>query len=302
MGRARRTNASVGLLVVCCVAFAAAAPLVAQERSTVVRVLEEGSDFRARVRAAGALGSSGDARMADPLVRALGHDDNAAVRAACAEGLGRLGVAITRTALERAMHDESDSVRDAATRALRTLTASAPPSSATRTPAGSPLPTPPTGGAIDWTHTSYVVFVGSLSDRSGFAHARLVTVMSTEVRRALGGVHGVVVLGSTDPRADADRESAARHLPEFRLEGSIARVLPQTSGHDLRVRAEVTLVLMDETTRNIRASLNGAATGSEPAPATAARAARERYLAEQALTSATRSAMSGASRAITGGH
>src|SRR5207342_3595125 len=128
-----------------------------------------------------------------------------------------------------------------------------------------------------------------------FAHARLVTVMSTEVRRALGGVHGVAVLGTSDARIEADRECASRHLPQFRLEGSISRVLPQTSGRDLRVRAEVSLVLMDETTRNIRAALNGAATGSEPAPATAARPARERYLAEQALTSATRSAMTGAS-------
>ena len=146
------------------------------------------------------------------------------------------------------------------------------------------------------------MFVGSLSDRSGFAHARLVTVMGTEVRRALGGVRGVVVLGPSDSRTEADREAAARHLPEYRIEGSISRVRGETAGRDLRVRAEVTLVLMDEPTRNIRASLNGAATGSEPAPSSAARAARERYLAEQALTSATRSAMTGVPRAIASGH
>jgi hypothetical protein len=286
---------AIGLVVACCVALTAIAPTVAQDRSTVVRVLEEGSDFRARVRAAGALGSSGDPRMADALVRALAHDENAAVRAACAEGLGRLGVASTRAALDRATHDASSSVRDAATRALRTMAASAPPAPAPAIPSAPPSVA---SGAVDWAHTSYVVFVGSLSDRSGFGHARLVTVMGTEMRRALGGVHGTVVLGASDPRTTADRECAARHIPQFRIDGSIAHVQGATAGRDLRVRAEVSLVVMDEQTRNIRASLNGAATGSEPAPTTAARPARERYLAEQALTSATRSAMTGASRAM----
>lgn len=297
--RARPTRSSLARLA--CGAFAAfvllaiaTAPIVAQERSTLVRVLEDATDFRARVRAALALGSSGDRAMADPLVRALGHDGNAAVRAAAAEGLGRLATPASRLALERATHDGSESVREAATRALRAMSAS---SVTSPTPAA-PLPTTP--AHIDWPHTSYVVFVGALSDRSGYAHARLVTVLGSEVRRALGGVHGVAVIGASEPRAEADRESAARHLPAFRLEGSISRVHPVTAGRDLSVRCEVALVLMDEATRNIRASLSGAATGTEPSPTSAARPARERYLAEQATTSATRSAMSGASRAISG--
>jgi hypothetical protein len=276
---------------------AIAMPTLAQDRSTLVRVLEEAHDFRARVRAALALGSSGDSSMADALVRALGHDENPAVRAAAAEGLGRLAAPTSRSALEHATHDGSESVREAATRALRLFApAAAPPSrGATPTP-------PPSGSRIDWAHTSYVVFLGSLIDRSDFAHARLVTVLGDEVRRSLGGVHGVAVIGASDSRVEADRESASRHLPAYRLEGSIARVSRDASSHDLRVRCEVSLVLMDDATRAIRASLNGAATGSEPAPTSAARPARERYLAEQATTSATRSAMSGASRAITGGH
>ncbi|MFO0685806.1 MAG: HEAT repeat domain-containing protein [Sandaracinus sp.] len=287
------------LLAVLLVLGASVSSIGAQDRSTVVRVLQEGSDFRLRVRAAMALGSSGDPHMADALVRALSHDENAAVRAACAEGLGRLAVPSTRSALEGATHDASASVRDAATRALRTLTAAAPAPTtpAPTAPASAPLPS---SGHVDWSRTSYIVFVGSLSDRSDFAHARLVTVLGTEVRRALGGIHDVAVIDATGSRSEADREAAARHLPEYRIEGSISRVHRETAGHDLRVRCEVSLVLMDDTTHNIRAALNGAATGSEPAPTTAARPARERYLAEQALTSATRSAMSGASRAITG--
>jgi len=291
-----RVRQCLAALLATAMLVASAMPTLAQERSTLVRVLEEAHDFRARVRAALALGSSGDATMVDALVRALDHDDNAAVRAAAAEGLGRLAAPSSRSALEHATHDGSESVRDAATRALRAFgTPSAPP-----TAPASPLP----AGSlhVDWPHTSYVVFVGSLSDRSDFAHARLVTVLANEVRRSLGSMSGVAVIGASDSRTEADRETASRHLPTYRLEGSISRVHRETSGHDLRVRCEVALVLMDDATRAIRASLSGAATGSEPAPTTAARPERERFLAEQATTSATRSAMSGATRAITGAH
>jgi hypothetical protein len=270
-------------------------PIVAQDRSTVVRVLQESHDFRARVRAALALGSSGDPSMADPLVRAL-SDESSAVRAAAAEGLGRLGNPSALAALRRIAHDDAQPVREAAERAIRTLTASAP---ATPAPPAIPGTPPAPGGAIDWAHTSSVVLVGTLENRSGFSHAALVVVMRQEVRRALGGVHGVVVLSASDPHADADREITARHLHQFRIEGGIRAVRGETVGRDLRVRAEVSLVLMDEPGRNIRASLNGAATGSEAAPSAAARPARERFLAEQATTGATRSAMSGAARALT---
>lgn len=272
--------------------------LGAQDRSTVIRVLQESHDFRARVRAALALGSSGDPSMADPLVRALG-DDNSAVRAAAAEGLGRLGNPSALSALRRVTHDDAAPVREAAERAIRTLSASGPPTPA---PPATPSPAPPSGGAIDWAHTSAVVLVGTLENRSGFSHAPLVVMMRQEVRRALGGVHGVVVLSGSDPHPDADREITARHLRQYRIEGGIRAVRGETVGRDLRVRAEVSLVVMDEPGRNIRASLSGAATGSEVAPSAAARPARERYLAEQATTGATRSAMSGAARAITAAH
>jgi hypothetical protein len=58
-------------------------------------------------------------------------------------------------------------------------------------------------------------------------------------------------------------------------------------------------MLMDDPGHNLRAALNGAATGSERATP-AARAAQETRLAEQALAGAVRSAMAGAGRAITG--
>ncbi len=276
--------------------------IAALDRTTVIRVLEEGHDFRARVRAARALGSSGDASMAEHLVRALA-DENSAVRAAAAEGLGRLANPSTLVALRRSTHDPEREVRDAAERAIRAMSASA----TTTAPTGPATPAPsrrlpviavlPPAQAIDWARTSYVVVLGSLVNHSGFAHAPLEAVLRQEVNRSLIVLRGVAVLSAADPRADADRQIAARHLPQYRLEGTISHVRPETRGRDLQVRCEVSLVLMDEPSRNIRAALNGAATGTEPL--TSARATRERALAEQALQSATRSAMSGAARAIT---
>ncbi|MBN8616085.1 MAG: hypothetical protein J0L92_36170, partial [Deltaproteobacteria bacterium] len=51
------------------------------DRAAVVRVLQESRDFRARARAALALGASADPTMAAPLATAL-RDGNPAVRAA----------------------------------------------------------------------------------------------------------------------------------------------------------------------------------------------------------------------------
>jgi hypothetical protein len=302
--RAAWPSAVALLLTFALVLYAGPGTIAAQDRTTVIRVLEEGHDFRARVRAARALGSSGDPSMADHLVRAL-TDESAAVRAAAAEGLGRLANPTSLAALRGATHDPEAEVREAAERAIRALSAATPPP-----PSHPSTPTPrapiavapvlPPSRSIDWTRTSYVVFLGSLANRSGFTHAPLESVLRTEVNRSLLVLRGVAVLPATGPHVEADREIAARHLPEYRLEGTISHVRPEAHGRDLRVRCEVSLVLMDEPSHNIRAALNGAATGTEPL--TGARAVRERALAEQALQSATRSAMSGAARAITASH
>jgi hypothetical protein len=274
--------------------------IAAQDRTTVIRVLEEGHDFRARVRAAQALGSSGDASMAEHLIRALA-DENAAVRAAAAEGLGRLANPSALAALRRATHDSESEVREAAERALRTLSAASPAPSRPTTPAPSGrspvISVLPPSRSIDWARTSYVVVLGTLVNRSGFTHAPLESVLRQEVNRSLLVLRGVAVLSASDPHAEADREIAARHLTAYRLEGTINQVRGETHGRDLSVRCEVSLLLMDEPSHNIRAALNGAATGTEPLRGP--RATRERALAEQALQGATRSAMSGAARAIT---
>ena len=80
----RRSFASwlLALVATLACAFAFAPPGWAQtDHSTVLRVLRTGRDFRARARAAIALGSSNDPSVAPALIQAL-SDPSPAVRAA----------------------------------------------------------------------------------------------------------------------------------------------------------------------------------------------------------------------------
>jgi len=288
------------LLAISLVITTGALTLHAQDRTTVVRVLRESRDFRARARAAVALGSSADPNMAPPLVGAL-SDAEPAVRAAAAQGLGRLGNPDAIPALQRVLADRSREVRDAAQTAIRALTALAPTPPAASPPTHDPLRMPsvevtPQQRDVDWRTVRYVVVLGAMQNRSGFAADRLGSMLQAEVHRHLVVLRGVATL-TDPPNAEAEREITRRRLPRMRLEGSVARVQRQVAGRDLSVRCEVSLMLMDDPGRNIRAALNGAATGMERAGRT--RSTQEVRLAEQALAGAVRSAMSGAARAIT---
>lgn len=300
---ARRTSSGIvpALLAIALVIGAGALTIEAQDRSTVVRVLRESRDFRARVRAAMALGSSADPDMAPPLVGAL-SDAEPAVRAAAAQGLGRLGNVDAIPALRRALADRSREVRDAAQGSIRSLTALAPTPPAAAPPTADPLRSMPSVEVaprqrdVDWRTVRYVVVLGAMQNRSGFAADRLSSMLQAEVHRHLVVLRGVATIPDA-PHPDADREIARRRLPRMRLEGSLARVQRQVAGRELSVRCEVSLMLMDDPGRNLRAALNGAATGMEPAGRV--RSTQEVRLAEQALAGAVRSAMSGAARAIT---
>ncbi|MFN7700060.1 MAG: HEAT repeat domain-containing protein [Deltaproteobacteria bacterium] len=272
------------------------------DRSAVVRVLQESRDFRARTRAALALGSSADPALAGPLATAL-RDENAAVRAAAAEGLARIGGPTQLGALRALSRDPERQVRDAASRAVTAIEgrvrAAATPS-APAPASGTPLPpSPPVAVGVppvQWAATRYVVVLGSMVNRSGYAHAPLAGVLRSEVVRALSGVRGVGVLGGAPSPAE-EAEISRRRITRFRLDGSIRTVRPQP-GRDVSVRCEVSLMLLDDPGANLRAALNGAATGTEPPRAGTERPQQERALAERALEGAVRTAMNGASRAI----
>lgn len=274
------------------------------DHSTVLRMLRESRDSRARVRAAMALGGSGDRSVAPALVQAL-HDESAAVRAAAATSLGRLADPSTIAPLRRVQTEDRDrTVRAEAARAIARIESVAGPDRpqmAQRAPGTGMLPVVsvvPNATQVQWPIVRYVVMLGPMQNRSTFREAELDQVFAREVERSLIVLRGVAVFRDGQQGADVDREVRRRRLSTLRLEGSISRVDRRPSAREVSVRSEVSLILMDHPGRNLRSMLNGAATATQPARATAARPQQERQLAQQALTGAVRSAMSGAARAI----
>ncbi len=303
----RPRPARLALIVIACALGAASAVCgpdagAAQDRAALQRLLDDKErDFRVRVQAAFAMGNTRDAAFGAPLTRALG-DANPAVRAAAATALGRLGDASTLPALRRAARDSSASVRMQVERALRSVEAAGRPA-----PATPPLLAPaagvgayaavsviPAATAFDWREARYVVTVGEMNNRSGFAGEALAQKLRSEVERNLRLLRGVAVIGAPDERAE--REIARRRLPRVRLDGNLARVERRAQASALSVRCEVSLVILDEPSRNMRGALSGAATGSD-APR-GARPEQERRLAEQALEGAVRGAMRQAPAAL----
>jgi len=302
-GRALRKLRTVALLTAAIVALASST-LAQSDHATVIRVLRDGQDFRARVRAALALGSSNDASVTPHLVDAL-SDSSPAVRAAAATALGRLGDRSALPALRRASRDRASIVRTEAERAIARIEASrpstptAPRRALTRTATGSVLPSiavVPRATDINWPLVRYVVVVGSLENRSSFRHDELDEVLSREVLRNLVVLRGVAVLREGQTSTESEQQIRRRRLPKLRLEGSLNRVDRRMVNRQVAVRCEVSLMLMDEPGRSLRSVLNGAATHAS-APR-GARTEQERRLAEQALSGAVRSAMSGAAQAI----
>ena len=271
--------------------------------STIVRALREGRDFRSRVRAALALGSSNDPAAVPHLVTALSSDEHPSVRAAAATGLGRLGRREAIAPLRAALSDRESVVRLEAQRALQRIetTPGARPTAPSTAPvltASAPghdrLPVVeivPRASQIAWPSVRYVVVLGAMQNRSTFRDDALAQVLAQEVTRGLVVLRGVAVIQEGREPVDATREIQRRRLPKLRLEGSVTRIDRRPAPTEVSVRAEVSLMLMDDPGRNLRSVLNGAATGSGPRSG-------ERRLAQQALAGAVRSAMSGAANAI----
>ncbi|MEQ8459047.1 MAG: HEAT repeat domain-containing protein [Sandaracinaceae bacterium] len=279
------------------------------DHSTMVRVLRRSPDFRARVRAALALGSTNDHAVTRHLVRAL-RDENPAVRAASATALGRLGDPAALDALRRLERDEERVVRDEARQAIRRIEV-ASRGSAPSGPSAPARVSPRRGGGdaypaisviprardIYWPRIRYVVVLGDMQNRSNFRDDSLAQVLQQEVSRNLLVLRGVAVFQDGQLDANAQRQIARRSLPKLRLEGSLNRVERRRQRRQLTIRCEVSLMLMDEPERNLRGMLQGAAEGSQP-QRRGARQQQESTLARQALTGAVRGAMSGAAQAI----
>ncbi|MBX3271188.1 MAG: HEAT repeat domain-containing protein [Sandaracinaceae bacterium] len=282
------------------------APALAQtDHATVIRVLEGGRDFRARARAALALGSSADPAVVPALIAAL-EDANPAVRAAAATGLGRLADARALPPLRVRLSDPERAVRAEAQRAIAAieiararpapsaaLAATLPASAADRLPSFTVVPR---AQDIVWSSVRYVVVLGTMENRSRYRDDGLSGLMASEVGRSLVVLRGVATFPDGQVPPEAEREIQRRRLPKLRLEGSLNRVEPRVEPREMSVRCEVSLMLLDDAGRNMRSVLNGAATGV--APRAGARPQQEQRLARQALSGAVRSAMQGAAHAI----
>lgn len=296
-------------------------PAVRAQDARLVELLTRDGDFRVRVQAAFSMGSTGNVAYVPSLVGALG-DANPAVRAAAASALSRLGDRSAVPALRRLSRDPSASVRLQAERAIASIEAAARAGGAgagsagvgaeagaeagsagavaggARPPLGRPGDAPGSVGAylpisvvptvedVQWNTARWVVVLGAMSNRSGFAGDDLAQKMRSEVERHLRGVRGVAIVAEGDQRAD--REARRRRLARVVLEGSLAKVERRQQASELQVRCEVSLMLLDDG-RNMRGALSGAATGVEPVRGP--RPALERRLAEQALEGAVRGAM-----------
>jgi len=273
------------------------------DHSTVIRVLRTGRDFRARARAALALGSSNDRSVTPHLIAAL-DDRSAAVRAASATALGRLQDPRALTPLRARLSDDERIVRREAAQAIRRIeaaTGGSPGARSGRRGRGRRERLPsiaviPRARSVYWPRVRHVVVVGSMENRSRFRDDSLEQLLTAEVNRSLLVLRGVAVFPAGQIPREAQRQIQRRNLNHLRLEGSVSRVDRSVRRRQLQVRCEVSLMLMDEPGRNMRGVLNGAATGSSPR--SGPRRTQEQRLARQALTGAVRSAMQGAARAI----
>ena len=260
------TNAAA----ICVVLLVCLAPLArADERSDyLVRLLQTSTAFRVRAQAAISLGSGlPDPAVTSALSAAL-RDENAAVRAAAANSLGRVGDTSALSALRAAERDSEAAVRTAATAAIASIqgrgTSGGGAATGTGTAGGGATSTTG-GGATPSGPARYYVGIGRPNVTGTLSPALVAGVRST-VERRLVSLGGVVVAPDGESVADAQRELRRRSLAGFYLDISITvEVLPSSA-----VRARVSVVVQDYPGRNVRSMLSGSATitGAASADAT----------------------------------
>ncbi len=279
-------------------------PISALDWQRSAYALRRSKDFRVRVQAAFALGNAGNTRAVPALERAL-KDRNPAVRAAAATALGRIAAPRSIKALTRSLRDSSRSVRTQAQRSIDRIKG-APPTRPNRAVAKAQrhgrgfypaITVVPRVQRVPWHRVRYVVVLGDMHNRSGFAGDSLATYLHNEVADSLGSIRNVAVFRQPEQVDDgALRQIRRRRLPRLRMEGNLVTVDRRNRAREVSVRCEVSLMLLEEPDRNLRGVLSGAATGTEPR-------SRNRYrqhtrLAQRAVSAAVRSAMASVSHTI----
>jgi hypothetical protein len=212
----------------------------------LIRLLSESDAFRVRVRAADALGTrGGEPGVQDALVAAL-RDENAAVRAAAAASLGRVGDAAAVAPLRALARDREGAVVSAAREAV-TLIEGRTGGAATVAGSGST-------GSAPAAADRYYVAVGIPSAVTGMSDAAYRRT-SERIRGAVDGLAGVTLAPAGETTDAANGVLRSRSLTGFFLDFAVT--LEDTPNG---VRVTVGCTIQDYPGRNMRAATTGRAT------------------------------------------
>jgi hypothetical protein len=213
----------------------------------LIRLLAESDAFRVRVRAADALGTrGGEPGVQDALIAAL-RDENAAVRAAAAASLGRVGDAAAAAPLRALARDREGAVVSAAREAVTLIEGRTGGGSGTGTGSGST-------GSSAAADDRYYVAVGVPSAVTGMSDAAYRRT-SERIRGAVDGLAGVSLAPAGESAEAASRVLRSRSLTGFFLDFAVT--LEDTPNG---VRVTVGCTIQDYPGRNMRAATTGRAT------------------------------------------
>lgn len=269
-----------------------AAPARAADHGALERLLTDSHSFRVRARAALALGSTEDTRVAPALERGL-RDGHPAVRAAAARALARVGTQQSVGSLRKLASDVDPEVATQAKLALQQITA--------REAIRMAVPAPPpavmqAARPASLANVRYVLVVGDMRKPDAPGPSELTAAFGRRVADELRALPKVAVFTLDQMTATVADEIARRKLPALRFDGNLTHVQVTRTPDALTMRCEVSLLLMDEPERTLRSMLKGAATGSDQP-----RGPRDQQLqrlTEKTLRAAVRSALGNVSEAI----
>lgn len=254
IGRVR--TLSFAALVLCVLVPSLAwAPLRAESQARtdyMIRILTTSEAFRVRAQAALSLGGVPPTpAVTTALIGAL-RDEEAAVRAAAAQSLGRVGDSTAIAPLQALARDPEAAVRTAATAAVTAIRgrSSAPP---TTGPSTSGVTPPPSGPA------RFYVGVGDPGSPVAGIDRSLLSGARTFVVTRLGTTSGVVVAPAGESVSAANNVIRTRSLTGYFLDVSITALDTRADG---AIHAAVSVVVQDYPGHNIRSMLSGSATAS----------------------------------------
>jgi hypothetical protein len=254
---------------------------------SVLRALNESTDFRVRVNAALALGRLG-AQAPDGTREALEQalaDAHPAVRVASAAALSTLKDPAAIPALERRLAIETSASVAAQLRLSLTVLRRADDGDLDDPDTTTP---PPRALASD---VRFVVTLGTMRNRTTVGGDQLRVVLGKASRLYAAALHGTVVVDRDGPLL---RQAAARRVPVITLDGNVTRVTESRVAGGSQVQARVEFTVRRD--QNLKGTLSGAATTFGPGAGLTDDGRRQ--LLEDAVSAAVQSALRGAEQGL----